>query len=301
MSLSVIITTCNHEKIIKRALESVKFADEIVVVDLESTDKTVGIAKKYTDKIFTHKNVGFVEPVRNFSLKKATGDWILILDADEEVPPSLGKILRNVAHSKSPADFPDCFYLPRKNIVFKKWLKTAGWWPDYQLRFFKKGQVEWSDKIHSVPLTKGEVKEFPAEEKFALIHHNYQSVSQFLKRADRYSSIQATEMKEESTAPAEVLQEFTDSFLNRFFAQKGFKGGMHGASLSLLQASTDAVAKIKVWEKEEFPLKEDQIQEELEVLSQFKKEVAYWLAQAQLSEARGLKRWWWRLRRKLQL
>lgn len=302
MTLSVIISTKNNEDIIERALKSVGFADEIVVVDMHSQDKTVDLAKKYTDKVFLHKDHGYVEPVRNFSINKTTGDWILIIDADEEVTVGLKKTLLSIAKASDQAELPDCFYLPRKNIIFDKWIQKTGWWPDYQLRFFRKDHVEWSDEIHSVPITKGEVREFPAKEKFALLHHNYQSVSQFIDRLNRYSSIQSLEKKpEQELTPSEVIEEFTSSFLRRLFSQEGIEDGVHGASLSILQSAADAIMRMKVWEKQGFPQKNQNINHTLDSLIKFEKELSYWIANSKVRHSSGLKKIVWRLRRKLMI
>ncbi|MBU0578848.1 glycosyltransferase family 2 protein [Patescibacteria group bacterium] len=302
MSLSAIVSTKNHAEIVERALKSVKFADEIVVVDMYSDDNTVEIAKKYTDKIFQHKDFGYIEPVRNFSIKKTTGDWILIIDADEEVSPGLSKALASIARAKNQAELPDCFYLPRKNIIFNKWIQKTGWWPDYQLRFFRKDHVEWSDQIHSVPITRGEVKEFPAKQEYSLIHHNYQSISQFIKRLDRYSAIQAEEKKDHQLfCSQDILDEFSSSLLRRLFAQKGIEEGIHGVSLSILQSVSDAVVKMKIWESQDFPQMNKDNTYVLKHLSQFKKELAYWIANSQVSHSKGLKKLSWRLRRKLMI
>ncbi|MBU1967135.1 glycosyltransferase family 2 protein [Patescibacteria group bacterium] len=302
MLLSVIISTKNHADIIERALESVKFADEIVVVDMYSNDETVKIAQKYTDKVFQHKDYGYVEPVRNFSISKTIGDWILIIDADEEVSQGLKKAIQSIVKAPEQTDLPDCFYLPRKNIIFDKWIERTGWWPDYQLRFFRKGHVEWSDQIHSVPTTKGEVKEFPAQEKFALIHHNYQSISQFIERLDRYSTIQAQEKKDDkSLNSADILKEFHDSFLRRLFAGKGIQEGIHGVILAILQSTADAVIKMKSWENQGFSQENHQATAVIKSLEQYKKELAYWIADFQISDSHGLKKVLWRLRRKLMV
>lgn len=302
MSLSVIISTKNNAAIVERALKSVEFADEIIVVDMYSDDNTLEIVKKYTDKVFAHKDFGYVEPVRNFSIEKTTSDWVLIIDADEEVSPGLRKALKSIVRAKNQVELPDCFYLPRKNIIFDKWIKRTGWWPDYQLRFFRKDHVQWSDKIHSVPTTKGEVREFPAKEKFALIHHNYQSVSQFIERLNRYSTIQAEEQEDhKSLNSQDILDEFGSSFLQRLFAQKGIQEGTHGISLSILQSTADAVAKMKVWESQGFPQMNKDSIATLKYLSQFKKELAYWIADSQVNHSHGSKKLLWRLRRKLMV
>ncbi len=300
MTLSVIITTKDHESIIERALKSVKFADEIVIVDLQSTDNTVKICRKYTDKIYQHKNLGYVEPIRNFSISKATGDWILIIDADEEISPSLKKTISSIIKAESQVELPDCFYLPRKNIIFGTWIQRTGWWPDYQLRLFRKDHVEWSDQIHSVPITRGEVREFPAKEQFALLHHNYQSISEFIERSNRYSSIQAGEKKaEKQLDSAEVIEEFASSFLHRLFSQEGIEDGLHGVSLSILQSTADAVVKMKLWEKQGFPQGNQVLNQTLDSLCKFKKELSYWIANSKVKHSSGFKKLVWRLRRKL--
>jgi glycosyltransferase involved in cell wall biosynthesis len=302
MTLSVIISTKNSESIIERALKSVSFADEIVVVDMHSQDKTLDIVKKYTDKFFLHQDYGYIEPVRNFSISKTSGDWILIIDADEEVTPGLKKTISSIVKAKDQADLPDCFYLPRKNIIFDKWIQKTGWWPDYQLRFFRKDHIEWSDQIHSVPITKGEVKEFPAKEKFALLHHNYQSVSQFIDRLNRYSSIQSQEKSTDAAlTSSEIIEEFTSSFLRRLFSQEGIEDGVHGASLSILQSTADAVMKMKIWEKQGFPQKKQSLEQTFGSLAKFKRELSYWMADTQIKHTSGVKKLVWRLRRKLMV
>lgn len=303
IKLSVVISTKNSEKIIKRAVESVTFADEIVVVDMESDDKTIEIAKKYTDRIFSHKDHGYIEPARNFSLSKARGEWILLLDADEEVSPGLKKAVLGVVNAKEQTQLPDCFYLPRKNIIFNKWIQKTGWWPDYQLRFFRNGQVEWPVEIHSVPITKGEVKEFPPKEELALIHHNYQSIIQFIKRLNHYSSIQAKECKsQKKITDSQILDEFFSSFLQRLFSQEGIEEGTHGVSLSILQATADAAVKMKLWEQQGFPqLNKEDSSRALASVTRFKKELSYWIATEQIKQSLGIKKLWWQLRRKVMI
>ncbi|HTK03368.1 MAG TPA: glycosyltransferase family 2 protein, partial [Alphaproteobacteria bacterium] len=117
--ISVVINTINEEQALPRALASVRnLADEIVVVDMESIDKTVEIAKKLGAKVFTHQKIGYVEPARNFAISNTVGDWILILDADEEVQPNLIKKFKEIV--KNPK--ADYYRVPRKNIIFGRWI-----------------------------------------------------------------------------------------------------------------------------------------------------------------------------------
>jgi len=249
--ISIIVNTYNEEENIKRCLESVKWADEIIVVDMYSTDKSVKIAKKFGAKIFFHKHIYIVEPVRNFALRQAQGDWVLILDPDEEIPPELAKILKHLATNHEGLNY---FRLPRKNIIFGKWIRHSRWWPDYVIRFFKKGSVRWSEKIHSVPLTRGEGRDLEAKEVNAITHYNYQSISQYLSRLDRYTTIQAKDLMESGYKFSwrDMLKKPMGEFLSRFFVGESYKDGLHGLAISLLQAFSELIKYLKVWEKENF-------------------------------------------------
>lgn len=277
--ISVVINTLNEEKNLPRALSSVKsFADEIIVVDMESTDNTASIAKKAGAKVFSHKPVGYVEPARNFAISKATGDWILILDADEEIGADLASKLKRISTDQKSADF---YRLPRKNIVFGKWLQHSRWWPDYNIRFFKKDMVVWGDSIHSVPQTKGEGEDLPAQEKYAITHHHYQTISQYLERHNRYAGVMAGELQKKGYkfSGSDLIRKPLNEFLSRYFAGEGYKDGVHGLVLSMLQAFVELTVYTKIWEREgfkEFEVTNQQIDKEF-ARSEF--EMDYWLQQ----------------------
>jgi glycosyltransferase involved in cell wall biosynthesis len=306
MKLSVVINTKNAEKTLESALKSVKFADEIVVVDMKSTDETVKIAKKYTSAVFAHEDIGYVEPARNFAISKAKGDWIFIIDADEEITQELEKVIKGILKASSEnEETADAYYIPRRNMIFKKWIEKTGWWPDQVLRLFKKGHIEWSDEIHSIPITKGEVKELPAVKEIAIIHHNYQHVDQYIARMNKYSSIQAKEMSEDKGAEIDskfIFKKFSSELLSRLFAQRGINDGSHGLSLSLLQSISEASVAMKAWDEKGFP-ETDKFQEEelIAEISQFKKELAYWIADWQMENNTGFKKLIWKVRRKLYI
>lgn len=250
--ISVVINTRNEEKNLPRALTSLKnFADEIIVVDMHSNDRTVDIAKKHKAKVFHHKEIGYVEPARNFAISKATGDWILILDADEELPPTLASKLKKIASSSKSYDF---YRLPRKNIIFNKWIKHSRWWPDYNIRFFKKGKVSWNELIHSVPVTEGKGYDLEEKDSYAIVHYNYNSISQFIDRMNRYTDVQAANLHKEGYKFnwQDLFNKPLGEFLSRFFAGEGYKDGVHGLALSLLQFVSEVVLYLKVWELEKF-------------------------------------------------
>ena len=247
----VVINTLNEEANLPLALASVKsFANEIVVVDMMSDDKTVEIAKKAGAKVYEFKRVGYVEPARNFAISKAEGDWIFILDADEELTASLSRELSKIAKNGSA----DYVRVPRKNMIFGKWVEHSRWWPDYNIRFFKKGKVTWDDEIHSIPITVGKGADLEAKAENAIIHHHYTSVAQYVSRMDRYTSIQA-----ESLIKSGYKFNWTDipgksfnEFLSRYLAGEGYKDGLHGLVLALLQATSELLVYVKIWEKNKF-------------------------------------------------
>lgn len=246
--ISVVIDTYNKEQDLPRCLESVKdVADEILVCDEGSSDKTLDIARKYGAKIITHETVPYVELIRNYEVSKASGDWILVLDPDEEISKSLAVKIKEIV-KKPQADY---YRLPRKNLVFGKGLKHSRWWPDYNIRLFKKGHVSWSEVIHAVPMTQGKGLDLPADEKYAIVHHHYDSIEQYLERLNRYTSVQAELKAKEGYdfSYLDLIKKPSSEFLSRFFAGEGYKDGIHGLSLSLLQAFSELVVYLKLWQR----------------------------------------------------
>lgn len=281
-SISVVINTLNEEKNIQRAIKSVDFADEIIVCDMYSEDKTVEIAKKMGAKVVFHKRAGFVEPARNFAISRASNEWVLVLDADEVIPPALSDKLKEITKKSIASDFVE---IPTKNIIFGTWIKASMWWPDYHIRLFKKGAVIWDEKIHSKPKTKGMGLTLPAEEKWAKVHYNYQSVSQFIERMNRYTTIEASQLNKSGYKFnwKDLMQKPFGEFLSRFFANKGYIDGMHGLALSLLQAFSFLIVYLKVWEIEGFKKRDIDLPRLEQISNQSGQEINYWLKIQKLS------------------
>lgn len=251
IKISVVINTLNEDQNIERAINSVVWADEIIVCDMHSEDKTVEKAEKLGAKIFFHARKGFVEPARNFAISKASNEWVLILDADESVPEALAQRLVEIAGKMKQIDY---VRLPRRNKIFGHFMQESMWWPDFNVRFFKKGKVKWSDQIHRPPDVSGLGLDLPADGKYAIIHHSYGTVSQFIQRMDRYTTIQAEELKKEGEKFnwQDLFEKPLNEFLSRFFANKGYKDGLHGLALSFLQAFSFLVMYLKLWERSKF-------------------------------------------------
>jgi len=295
--VSVVINTLNEEKNLPRALASVAaLADEIVVVDMHSHDKTVEIAKKAKARVFLHKKTNYVEPARNYAISKASGDWILVLDADEEITGNLVKKLKDIVKT-SKADY---YRLPRKNIIFSKWIKHARWWPDYNIRFFKKGKVTWNELIHSVPLTVGRGVDLQAKESNAIVHYHYSSISQYLLRLDRYTSEHAKLLVKDGYKFdwKDLIRKPVGEFVSRYFFAQGYKDGIHGLVLSGLQTFSEFSLYLKVWEMDSFKEADPKLLAVTKELNKGKKELNYWQADALIKEGKGVGQ---RVKRKFKL
>ena len=295
--ISVVINTLNEEKNIPRAIGSVKnFADEIIIVDMESEDKTAEIARSLGAKVFTHQKVGYVEPARNFAISKASNPWIFILDADEEVSSTLAQKISKIL--KEPK--ADYFRIPRKNIIFGKWMKYSRWWPDYNIRLFKKGTVSWNEIIHTVPMTQGVGGEIEDKEEFAIIHHNYDSIDQYLERMNRYSSQYAILRVKEGYKFSwkDIILKPSNEFLSRYFFGEGYKDGLHGLALSLLQAFSELTVYLKIWQKEKFADQNPDLSNVITVFRDEEKDLHYWESDASFKESGSLTS---RIRRKLKI
>lgn len=249
MKISAVIVTYNEEEKLAGCLESIsKLADEVVIVDLGSKDKTLEIAKKINAKIFHHAHVPYVESVRNYSVSKAGGDWVLVLDPDERVQESLAVKLRGIANEGKD----DVVNVPRKNMIFGKWLKHTNCWPDKHTRFFKKGKVSWTERIHLYPRIEGKLLDLPAKEEWAIIHHNYSSIKEFMERQNRYTDISAQNRYQAGERfnwfnffwkPARL-------FIQRFIRHAGFLDGFQGLAFSYLTMIYQLVEEVKLWEKQ---------------------------------------------------
>src|SRR3989339_628559 len=190
-TLSIVVSAYNEEKSIGRCLASVKeLADEIIVVDNESQDKTVAIAKKFTKKIFSATNQLMLNANKNKGFEKATGDWILNLDADEEVTLDLVKEIVSLIRSNPTSNG---FWIKRKNYSFGKWIQHGLWWPDKQIRLFRRGRGQFPCvHIHEYIKVDGSVGELVEP----YIHYNYETVHQYLTKIDRASTSEALKLQE---------------------------------------------------------------------------------------------------------
>jgi glycosyltransferase involved in cell wall biosynthesis len=248
-NISVVINVRNEAEHLSKCLKSIKdFANEIIIVDMKSTDNSVTVAKSYGAKVFSYRPMKFVEPARNFALSKATSQWILLLDPDEYLNKTLKKELKKITQ-RSNVDYVK---MPRQNFIFGKWIRHANCWPDYLIRFFKNGAVTWQKEIHSQPVTTGNGITLLDSEKLAIKHNNYENINQFILRAIRYSNIQADELnaKEYKVKVSDFILKPVQEFNSRFFFAEGYKDGIHGLIFCLLQGFAIGLIYAKLWEKQ---------------------------------------------------
>lgn len=309
MSISAVVIGKNAQAHLEACLQSVAFADEIIFFDIRSTDNSVEIARQFTTHItIADKEYGFVEPLRNQALRLASKDWTLLLDTDEEIPSSLAKYLQEIA--VTPAN--TAYFLPRKNLFHGYFLQHTGWWPDYQLRFFPTGKVSWPEKIHGQPQLTLSSRNLPIKEDLAIIHHNYPDTSEYLRRFNNYTDIEAEQQIAALTSdqrstwhltPAALLKTFSDDFLRRLFQQQGYQDGTRGLYLSILQAAYQMSVQMKMAEQlhKDLPATPAEIRQFTQALTQFQKDYNYWVADLQIKEHSGLGKIFAMIKRKLGL
>ncbi|WP_263408152.1 glycosyltransferase family 2 protein [Terriglobus tenax] len=249
MTLSVAIITLNEEANLRRTLPSLKFADEVVVVDSGSTDKTVELARSFGAKVYEEPWKGYAGQ-KNSAIAKCTGDWILSLDADEEVSADLAEQLRILLPSNPPHD---AYYLPRRNIIFGRWIKHGGFYPDSKLRLFRRGAASFGARlVHETISFAGESDELEG----ALIHYPYPTIEDFVDHMNRYSSLGAEMLVEKGVVSRNYLAFVWNTVLRpllqfvwNFFFRLGFLDGREGLMLHLYHAAYASWKYAKAWEK----------------------------------------------------
>ena len=241
--LSVTIITFNEAANIAAALESVKWADEIVVVDSESRDETVAIAKQFTDRVIVRAWPGYVAQ-KNFASEQATHDWILSLDADERVTPALATEIRALL-TREP-DAPG-YRIPRATFHLGRWIRSTDWWPDYQLRLYDRRRARWAGRhVHESVKTDGIAGRLHHQ----LQHYPYRDISHHLRTMDRYTSLAAQQMFEAGRRANwfDVLIHPRLAFFRNYVLRGGFRDGMPGLIVSVMNAYYVSLKFAKLWE-----------------------------------------------------
>jgi glycosyltransferase involved in cell wall biosynthesis len=239
--ISVTIITKDEEKNISDCLKSVQWADEIIVVDSESSDRTIELAKKFTDKIIIRKWEGYV-PQKRYALSLTSNEWVLSLDADERITPELKDEILNLL----PGDFSG-FKIRRKNFLLKKEITSCGWEKDYQLRLFRKDKTDLNDRlVHEKFVAQGKIGTL----KNTMIHFTFSSFEDYLNKINSYTSLKAQELfnKKKRVGAWTIFSHTVSAFFTFFFIRRGFKDGIYGLIISLLHSVSTMMNYIKLWE-----------------------------------------------------
>jgi glycosyltransferase involved in cell wall biosynthesis len=257
-TLSVAIITKNEEENLPRTLASVQFADEIVVLDSSSTDRTVEIARAYNAKVYDEPWQGFAGS-KNSAIAKCTGTWILSLDADEELSPQLQQQIKTLLPSNPPTD---AYYLRRRNLFLGKWIKHGGFYPDPKLRLFRRTAANFTAPPQFENRPVHETIAFDGNDAtldYDLIHHAYPTLETYIEHMDRYSTLGCQLLvaaRRTSQSPAAfvanvfVIPQLT--FVWNYFFRLGFLDGREGLLLHLYHATYTSWKYAKAWQHVSF-------------------------------------------------
>jgi glycosyltransferase involved in cell wall biosynthesis len=242
--LSVTVITLNEEKNLRSCLESAAFADEIIVLDSGSHDRTLAVAREFTDRVFQESWPGFAQQ-KNSAQDKAKGPWILNIDADERITPELREEVLSLIHSDP---LLAGYKIPRKNYFCGQWIRHGGWYPNYQLRLYQKEAGRFSPReVHEQVEVAGKVGRL----KSPLEHFTYQSISDYLQRMDRYSELSAQHywLEGKKITWPEILFRSFFTFFKMWILQRGFQDGSNGLLLAALYSHYTFTKYAKLKEK----------------------------------------------------
>lgn len=254
--LSVTIITLNEEDKIRDALESVKWADEIVVVDSGSKDRTVDICKEYTDNVFHNKWPGHIDQ-KNHAIDKASHKWILSIDADERVTPELEKEIKSIL--KSPTT--NAYAVPRHVFYLGRWINNSGWYPDYKVRIFHRDKGRWGGvNPHDKVMVEGKVERLKGD----LQHYSFSNVAHHIRTMNSFTSIAATEYcnKGRDTGIFEILFRPTFMFFKSYILKQGFRDGLAGLVIAVTAAYHVFIKYVKLWEMKHADIHTEEIKKE---------------------------------------
>lgn len=249
--LTVTIITLNEAATIAAAIESVSFADEVLVVDSHSTDDTVAVARAAGARVIVRDWPGYIAQ-KNFAAAEASHDWILSLDADERVTPPLADEIRGLL-----AGTPPCagYRVPRLSRYLGRWIRSTDWYPDYQLRLYDRRQAEWVGRyVHESVKARGPVQDLHHD----LLHYTYRDVSHHLQTIDRYTTLAARQMFEDGRRAGlrHLCLNPPAAFVRNYVLRGGFRDGRVGLIVSLLNSYYVLLKFVKLWERQQDPGRE---------------------------------------------
>ncbi|MCB1154094.1 glycosyltransferase family 2 protein [bacterium] len=243
--LSVTIIAKNEADNLERCLTSVRFADEIVVLDSGSTDGSVEIARRFTERVVETDWPGHVKQKQR-AVDAATHDWILSLDADEEVTPELAESIRAALADPNP---PDAYELTRKVYYLGRWIEHCGWYPEWRVRLFDRRKAHWGGyDPHDQVICDGRVARLRGD----LHHYSYRNMTHHLSRINEYTTIMADEYakKGRRASLADMIFRPGFNFFKKYILQRGFLDGAPGFVICVLASYYVFLKYAKLWERQ---------------------------------------------------
>jgi glycosyltransferase involved in cell wall biosynthesis len=245
MKITATVITLNEEHNIASALESLSWADEIIVVDSESSDRTVEIAREFTDRVFVRPWPGY-SAQKNFAAEQAGHDWIFSLDADERVSNKLAdefKQLKAGAQTEAAG-----FEMPRLTFYLGRWIRHSGWRPDYKRRLYDRNRARWrGEHVHETLEVDGEVERLSGD----ILHYTVRDASEHHMRMERYTTLAAEQANSQGKQPslAGMLISPALVFLRSYIFKLGFLDGIPGLAIARFAAHYEFLKNLKLWEK----------------------------------------------------
>ena len=240
-TLSIAIITHNEALCIRACLESVTWADEIIVVDSQSSDDTVAICREYTDRVLVRPWPGFAQQ-KQFALDLCRGDWVLSLDADERVRPDLAAAIKRVCRENGQFDG---YRIARRSYFLGQWIRHCGWYPGYQVRLFKRTKTTVrTSRVHEGFLVQGPVGVLTGD----IDHFSHPSLADSLEKMNRYSSLEALDRLSRRRVQAiDFIVHPFSAFLRKYIGQSGYRDGLAGLWLCWIAALLNMVMYMKIW------------------------------------------------------
>jgi len=248
-SISVIIITLNEERNIEECLESVKWADEIVIVDSHSSDQTREMAAKYTDKIFDVDWQGYAA-AKNFAIEQTSSEWILWIDADERVTGGLRDEIQPIVQGTAVFNG---YEIPRKAYFLGRWIKHCGWYPGYVLRLFKRGAATFNhSNVHEGLLFSGN----RARLKNDILHYTDRNIEHYYHKFNRYTSLAIDDLiaRNKKFTLSDLLFRPLFVFFKMYILKRGFLDGIQGFLLCVFSANYVFTKYAKLWEREKIAI-----------------------------------------------
>jgi glycosyltransferase involved in cell wall biosynthesis len=246
-TISAFIVCCNEERQIRRCLESVRFCDEVVIVDSGSTDRTLAICAEFTSKIIHHDWQGYVLQKR-FALSQCQGDWVLNIDADEEVSEELqSEIVEILRDDKAGRVKSNGFLLNRVVFFLDRWWRKGGWYPEYRLRLCRRSVTTWGgEDPHEKAYVTGETKRCKGE----LHHYSFTDLTDYVRRMNTLSSNATSSLVRRGVRVSAftIIGRSFARFFKFYIAKRGFREGLAGLIVAAIEAYSVLLKYAKLWE-----------------------------------------------------